>query len=169
MRNPCTIALAGSLLLCVTIAHAQINPSTLLSATSQNASNTNYYFARANDITIIVNVMGFVERPGRYEIASSIDLMNLISLAGGPVADGTLSNVEVIRIVKEGEKSTRKEIKVDLDNLAKLKPEELQLTPGDVILVDRTTWSVVRDVLTVGVSAVLITASITQIISSTKK
>ncbi|HEY6952098.1 MAG TPA: hypothetical protein VI758_06800, partial [Bacteroidota bacterium] len=50
-------------------AEAQVNASSLLSTTSEKVTTTNYYYARPNDITIIVNVVGFVVRPGRYEIA----------------------------------------------------------------------------------------------------
>ena len=39
------------------------------SATSEKMTYTNYYFARPNDLTIIVNVVGFVQRSGCYEIA----------------------------------------------------------------------------------------------------
>jgi protein involved in polysaccharide export with SLBB domain len=160
---------------CLTAVHAQENSSSLLSATSERTTSTNYYFARPNDITMIVNVMGFVQRPGRYEIASSIDLMNLISLAGGPTADGSLSKVKIVRIIKDGEKTvrqdiqpdqktlsvflkeeakiTRREIQLDLDNLSTVRPEDLQLIPGDIVFIDRTTWSTVRDVFGVVQSA----------------
>jgi protein involved in polysaccharide export with SLBB domain len=32
-----------------------------------------------------VNIWGFVKNPGRYEVPSSTDLIQLISFAGGPV------------------------------------------------------------------------------------
>ena len=101
MKTFCSSTLAGLFLLCLTVVHAQENQSSLLSATSEKTTSTNYYYARPNDLTLIVNVMGFVQRPGRYEIASSIDLMNLISLAGGPTTDGSLSKVKIIRITKD--------------------------------------------------------------------
>jgi hypothetical protein len=49
---------------------AQMNVGSLLSATSEKLTTTNFYFARPNDLTIIVNIVGFVERPGRYEICN---------------------------------------------------------------------------------------------------
>jgi hypothetical protein len=182
-------ACAGFLMLCLTVVHAQENSSSLLSATSDKTTSTNYYFARPNDLTLIVNVMGFVQRPGRYEIASSIDLMNLISLAGGPTADGSMSKVKIIRIIKDGEKTvrqdiqpdqktlsvflkeakvTRREIQLDLDNLSTVRPEDLQLMPGDIVFMDRTTWSTVRDAFGVVVSAAVITAAVAQVIYATK-
>ena len=191
MKTFCSSTLAGLLLLCLTVVHAQENQSSLLSATSEKTTSTNYYYARPNDLTLIVNVMGFVQRPGRYEIASSIDLMNLISLAGGPTADGSLSKVKIIRIIKDGEKTvrqdiqpdqktlsvflkeeakiTRREIQLDLDNLSTVRPEDLQLIPGDIVLVDRTTWSTVRDAFSVVVSTAIITTAIAQVIYASKR
>jgi protein involved in polysaccharide export with SLBB domain len=140
---------------------------------------------------MIVSVMGFVQRPGRYEISSSIDLMNLISLAGGPTADGSLSKVKIIRIIKDGEKTvrqdiqpdqktlsaflkeeakiTRREIYLDLEHLSTVRPEDLQLIPGDIVFIDHTTWSTVRDAFGVVVSAAIVTTAIAQIIYASKR
>ena len=181
------IKLIGLLILTFTTAKSQVDQSSMLSTTSERATSTNYFYARTNDFTIIVNVMGFVQKPGRYEIANSIDLLNLISLAGGPTADGSLDKVRIIRIIKDGEKTARRDIKADqsnlsvflpeevkitrqeiqlsLDNLSTIGPEDLQLMPGDVIFVDRTTWSTIRDAFGVVVSAAIITTAVSQIIS----
>ena len=78
------LTLAGS------VARAQLDQlgqSGLLSATSVQQTTSNFYFAKPNELTIIVNVIGFVQKPGRYEISKSIDLVNLIALAGGAVPD----------------------------------------------------------------------------------
>ncbi len=169
MRKFCSVVFAGCLMLCLTDAKAQVNPSSFLSATSVGTTSTNFYFARPNDLTIIVNVIGFVERPGRYEIASSIDLINLISLAGGPTPDGSLSKVNIIRIDGKGEKTTRREIHVDLEDLSTVKQEDLQLAPGDIILVNRTNWSKFRDAFEVVVEASAVTIAVTQVLLYTKK
>jgi len=164
MRKFCSVVCAGFLMLCLTDANAQINPATLLSATSVAATNTNFYYARPNDLTIIVDVVGFVQRPGRYEIATSIDLINLISLAGGPMPDGDLSKVIIVRMVGKGGKTTRQEMKIDLANLSMVKQEDLQLTPGDLVLVDRTSWSTFRDAFGVVLPVVTMTIAIAQIL-----
>jgi hypothetical protein len=168
MKVFCRAACAGFLMFCLTAVHAQENSSSLLSTTSERTTSTNYYFARPNDITMIVNVMGFVQRPGRYEIASSIDLMNLISLAGGPTADGSLSKMKIIRIIKDGEKTvrqdiqpdqktlsvflkeeakiTRREIQLDLDNLSTVRPEGME--EASVMLVGLR-WERIRQAISV--------------------
>lgn len=145
-------------------ADAQVNASSLLSATSERVTSTNYYYARPNDLTIIVNVVGFVQRPGRYEIASTIDLVNLLSLAGGATPDGTLSKVTITRIAKEGENITAKEIHLDLEEFSGIKAEDLVLSPGDMIRVDRNSWAVFRDVFGTVTTLVSIASTIALVI-----
>jgi protein involved in polysaccharide export with SLBB domain len=109
--------------------------------------------------------------------------MNLIALAGGPTADGSLSKMKIIRIIKDGEKTlreeiqpdqktlsafikkeeakvTREEIRLDLENISTVKPEDLQLQPGDIVYMDRTTWSTARDIFTVVVSTAIIVQAV---------
>ncbi len=148
---------------------AQMNVGSLLSATSEKLTTTNFYFARPNDLTIIVNIVGFVQRPGRYEIASTIDLINLISLAGGPTSDGAMNKIKITRIIKEGEHPQRKDIHYDLEDIASVKPESLALSPGDVVSVDRTSWSAFRDGFGVVVSGAIIATAISQVIIATRR
>jgi len=138
---------------------AQVDQSKLLSATSVGTSSTNYYFARPNELTIIVNVLGFVARPGRYEISNSIDLMNVLSLAGGPTADGGLDDVRITRLVKTDSGFERKEMRVNLDELPEVDAADLVLHPGDIIQVDRTGWATFRDVLGVVTTAAIIASA----------
>ncbi len=147
---------------------AQMNVGSLMSATSDRVTTTNYFFARPNDLTIIVNVVGFVQRPGRYEIASNIDLVNLISLAGGPMSDGDLNDVKITRIIKDGEKFRRKDIRVDCEDLTTVRAEELVLAPGDVVTIDRTSWSAFRDGFSVVLSAAVLVTAVSQIVLISK-
>ncbi|MBI5473516.1 MAG: SLBB domain-containing protein [Ignavibacteriae bacterium] len=150
------------------MSRAQIDQSALLSATSINTTTSNYYFAKPNELTIIVNIIGFVQKPGRYEISSSIDLVNLISLAGGPTPDGSMKDVKISRFSSTGGKLERKEVLLDLDELAKVNAAQLVLQPGDIIQVDRTGWSTFRDVFGVVVSAAIITTAVAQVINLTR-
>jgi hypothetical protein len=150
-------------------ADAQIGVGTLLSATSDRVTISNYYFARPNDLTIVVNVVGFVQRPGRYEIASTIDLINLISLAGGPTPDGALNKVTVTRITKDGDIVTRRDIRFDLEEYKTMKDEDLSLSPGDFVNIDRTNWSAIRDGFSVVVSGAIIATAISQVIIATRR
>jgi hypothetical protein len=149
-------------------AFSQIDQSSLLSATSVSTTTSNFYFAKPNELTIIVNVLGFVQRPGRYEISSTIDLVNLLSLAGGPTPDGSLSGVKVTRLVNTGGRLERKEIRMDLDQLTKVSSAELVLQPGDIIEIERTGWSTFRDVFSVVISAAVLTSAVASVITLTR-
>ncbi|MDL1892075.1 hypothetical protein FBQ87_04160 [Sphingobacteriales bacterium CHB3] len=145
-------------------AHAQLDQTGLLSATSVGTTTSNFYFAKPNELTIIVNVLGFVQKPGRYEISSTIDLINLLALAGGPSSDGTLKGVKISRLVRNEERFARQEFTIDLNDLTRVGAEQLALQPGDVVEVDRSTWSVVRDIFgVVGYAAVITTTAATVI------
>jgi len=152
----------------VSSSFAQVDQSTLLSATSVGTSSTNYYFARPNELTIIVNVLGFVARPGRYEISNSIDLMNLLALAGGPTADGALDDVRITRLVKTDGEFQRKEIRVNLDELPQVSEADLVLHPGDIIEVERTGWATFRDVIGVVTTAAIIASAVINVANLVK-
>lgn len=169
MGTYCRAILGAVLLCCFADARAQVNPSTFLSANSEKLTNTNYYFARPNDLTIVVNVMGFVQRPGRYEIASTIDLVNLLTLAGGPTPDGTMSKVTVTRMVKTGGMIQAWKFHLDLEDFGAVKADDLVLSPGDIVYVGRTSWSAFRDALNVVVPAAIITSAVAQVIWATKR
>lgn len=140
---------------------SQIEPSGFLS-TATGSTTSNYYYAKPNELTIVVNVMGFVSRPGRYEISSSIDLVNLLSLAGGPVPDGTLGDVKITRLETVDGRVQRKEIRINLDQLTRVTNEDLVLHPGDLVEVGRSSWATVREIFTVvGYAAVLTTTIVT--------
>jgi hypothetical protein len=98
--------------------------------------------------------------------------------------------VRIIRIIKDGEKTvrqdiqpdlkplnsfikdeskiTRQEIQLDLENLSTIRPEDLQLRPGDMVFIDRKHWATVQDIFGVLVPVVLLTSSVMQIINITK-
>jgi NADH:ubiquinone oxidoreductase subunit F (NADH-binding) len=163
MKKYRRLTLIGMLMFCLFDAHAQVNnPGTFLNSSMQGVTSTNFYYARPNDLTIIVDMVGFVQRPGRYEIASSIDLVNLISLAGGPTPDGDMSSVNIVRLFGRSDSTKREEFHIDLENLTKLGKNDLKLEPGDLVVVDRTSWSSFRDNFGVVASVTALALSILQ-------
>lgn len=150
------------------LSFAQGERGTLLSATLVASSTTNYYFAKPNELTITVDVMGFVQRPGRYEVSNSVSLVNLLALAGGPTSDGSLSDVRITRFVEVDSIVVNKDLRLNLDDIHRLSPADLVLHQGDVIQVSRTGWSIFRDGFSVIVSAAIITGAVAQIIYATK-
>lgn len=149
-------------------AFSQIDRSSLLSATSVGTTTSNFYFAKPNELTIIVNVLGFVQRPGRYEISSTIDLINLLSLAGGPMPDGSMNGVKVTRLLSASSRFERREFRLDLGELTKVTAAELVLQPGDIIEVERTGWSTFRDVFGIVLSVAVLTSAVVSVVSLTR-
>ena len=157
------------LVLLVSNALSQQEQAGFVSASSLNLTTTNYYFAKPNEMTIVVTVMGQVQRPGRYEITKSIDLINLLGLAGCANSDGTLGDVTVTRLTEQGGYIKRNELHLDLASLARVTSADLVVSPGDIISVGHSTWATVRDIFLVTASAAVITTAITQVIIVTRK
>jgi hypothetical protein len=157
----CYILLFASLFV-LTPAFAQVRQEGTLSA-------SNYYFAKPNELTIIVNVMGFVQRPGRYEISNTIDLINLMALAGGATPDGAMNDVKITRVTETEGRIRMREIHLNLEEISRLIYNDLRLQPGDIIQVDRTGWSSFRDTFTVVVGAAIITGAVAQVVYATKR
>jgi translation initiation factor IF-1 len=163
------VSLMAIVEIAVTSAYSQAIQSSILPGTTLSQASSNYYFARPNELTIIVNVVGFVQRPGRYEISNSIDLINLLALAGGGTPDATLSDVKVTRTVEAEGRMRMKEFRVNLDDVAGLTPADLVLRQGDIIQVERSGWASFRDAFGVVVSAAIITTAVAEIIIATKR
>ena len=140
---------------------AQLNQGSVQSA-------TNYVFAKANELTLIVSVVGFVQRPGRYEISSTIDAVNLMALAGGPTADGNMNDVKLTRTTEVDGQLRAREYHLNLEEISKLTGNELRLQQGDIIQVDRTGWSSFRDTFTVVVGLGVITSAVAQVMYATR-
>lgn len=130
-----------------------------------SASAAYYYAAKPGELTMLVNVWGGVERPGRYEISSSTNLIQLISYAGGPEPRAKLSRVRIIRLMEdENGRFSKQELTVDLEHLEKVGNEDLELFPGDTIVIDNSSWPKIRDVISVTVAVATIGASIAVIL-----
>ncbi len=140
--------------------YAQLDKSAFVSTTSTALSTSNYYFAKPNEITITVSVIGNVVRPGRYEISKSIDLMNLVSLAGGPSPEGTISDVKIQRINETASGPRFESLTLDLEDPEGLGPSDLKLSPGDVIYVGQSGWISFKDAFTIVVGAAVIVTAI---------
>ena len=154
--------------MCSTIVTAQTNESSMLSATSTERSTTNYYFAKPNELTIIVNVLGFVQRPGRYEVSRTIDLINLLALAGGATAEGQMDDVKITRVTEVDGRVRMGEIHINLEKVAKLTSDDLKLLPGDIIQVDRSGWAGFKDAFTIIVGAAVITTAVAEVMIAKK-
>lgn len=83
-------------------------------------------------------VWGQVRNPGQYRLPCSPDLIELVSVAGGPLPDADLSRLTLIR-ERDGTRQC-----VDLRQLA-ASGSPLFLVPGDIVIVHGTPWSRIRE------------------------
>ena len=134
------------LLITPLLLHAQIE-SDITSRMAGSATAAYYYIAKPGELTINVNLWGQVRLPGRYEVASKTDLIQLLSLAGGPTTAAKLSEVKVTRIFPTDSGLARQDHYVNLENLEGVTEEDMKLYPGDTIFFDTTAWAQVKDVL----------------------
>jgi hypothetical protein len=135
-----------------------------ISSISGSGATTNFRFAEPNELTIVVNLLGSVQRPGRYEISRSIDLTNLLSLAGGPTDGANLDDIKITRMILKSATAERTEIGVNLSNLAKLNEADLVLRQGDVVFVGRNSGVTFQEVLSYLTSAAVVTTAVISIV-----
>ena len=149
---------AGLVLVDQTAAIAQLRTS----------STTNYRFAEANELTIVVTLLGAVTNPGRYELSRSIDLVNLLALAGGTRESADLSNVRITRTVRTSTKVERREIQVDLEKFSSVDEADLVLSQGDIIFVGHRSGVTFGDVLSYLTTAAVLTTAIVTVMNQTR-
>ncbi len=107
-----------------------------------------YYLGGKEGLTISVNLWGFVKNPGRYEVPSSTDLVQLISFGGGPLEHAQLDGVKIVRQIMQPDSSYNTEvIPVDLKNFQQTGQKTPLLLPGDTIIVPGSTFSAVQQIV----------------------
>lgn len=105
--------------------------------TRTSASGAYYDYSEPTSINIKVAVWGYVRNPGRYVVPSGINLMELLSYAGGPTIDAKLEDLRLFRPKSGGDQEI---ISINYQNLLwgdapKGIYEFPEVLPGDVILV----------------------------------
>jgi len=123
-----------------------------------------YYISKPGEVTMQVNIWGAVQKPGRYEVPTSTNLIQLVSYAGGPNQDAKIDKVKIMRGIKKEGGTSKEEYFLDLEELSTIDESKLVLYPGDTIFIDRSSWSTVRDILTIVTTAAIITSAIANVI-----
>ena len=95
-----------------------------------------YYISKPGEITMSINLWGYVRNPGRYEVPISTDLIQLLSYAGGPLAEANLGSVKISRVVRRDDAIRIVEYTVNLTRLDKLDEKARDLEPGDTIFIE---------------------------------
>jgi protein involved in polysaccharide export with SLBB domain len=141
-----------------------------IGASLTGASPAAYYFiSKTGEITMPINLWGYVKNPGRYEVPISTDLVQLLSFAGGPLADADIADVKITRVMRGGSMQMKKvEYTVDLNHLDRIDDMALNLQAGDTIFIDNIPfqWRDFFSILTT--SAIVITAVSNLILVSTR-
>ncbi len=163
-------ALACTILLAVggSTASAQLVTGGLAPTLPSASAASYYYVSKPGELTMQVNIWGYVHNPGRYEVPTSTDLIQLVSYAGGPIADAQMDEVKVTRFLKRETGISRGEFFVNLNELSKVEQAKLTLYPGDTIYIDHTGWMSVRDAFAVFGSVAIMVTAVAQVIQVTR-
>ena len=88
------------------------------------------------DLLMYVNIWGHVENPGTYLVYDGIDLLTLLSLAGGPSSGAQLKRIQIIN--SDGSSYNKKTINLEsyMNN-----PSQIIIKPHDTIYVKESTSS----------------------------
>ena len=141
-----------------------------LAPTLPSASAASYYYvSKPGELTMQVNIWGYVHNPGRYEVPTSTDLIQLVSYAGGPIQDAKMDQVKVSRFLKRETGISRGEFYVNLEDLSTVEQAKLTLYPGDTIYIEHTSWVNWRDVFSIVGSAAIVTTAIAQVYIATRQ
>jgi hypothetical protein len=93
-----------------------------------------YKVLRSGEVTIDVNLWGFVGRPGHYTVPGSTPLVELLSYAGGPTDQARLVDIRIVHADTASEKRVESfNLEAYRDN-GDLSQNPL-LVPGDTIIV----------------------------------
>jgi polysaccharide export outer membrane protein len=85
----------------------------------------------------MVYVLGEVNRPGQYQLARPLDVMQALSLAGGLTAFASQNNIKVLR--REGDRQTALPFRYGDVKEGEGLESNIRLRSGDVVVVPGTT------------------------------
>jgi hypothetical protein len=109
-----------------------------------------YKLTKPGEYSITVNVWGYVKVPGRYEVPSDCDIIQLISFAGGPANHADLENIKLYRIRPDSGSTTKQDLTmVNLEDILKSKNRPMLLQHSDTIVLEPTTYPFWMDLLAV--------------------
>ena len=115
------------------------------------------------ELQMKVSIWGEIGSPGMYSIPEGSDLLLLVTLAGGPTKDASVSNIRIVRSFPEPEV-----IYVDLGQFFRTgKRDKIPgLSPGDMIFVQKTRYRTFMEIMGV-VSEIFYTAGFLYVIYTT--
>lgn len=165
MKPTCVLVLvAGALVVTMAspVLHAQTDTASL--STPGGGGGGFYDYSRFGGIPMEVNIWGFVRSPGRYKVPSSTTLVELISLAGGPLEFAFTNQIRVVRDVTVDRTIQQSVVVYDMDQFVArgdtalnpiLYPNSTVFVPGDSSpSTFSNTFSIVASIATLTLSIV---------------
>ena len=127
-----------------------------------------YFISKSGEITMPINLWGYVKNPGRYEVPISTDLVQLVSFAGGPLAEANLTSVKITRVMRRDTQIHKVEFIVNLKHLDQIDDMALNLQAGDTIFIDAIAFQW-RDFFSIVTTAAIVTAAVANLINVTRQ
>ena len=120
-----------------------------------NTGGSYYVYGTGTGYQIDVNVWGFVQTPGKFNVPSSTNLMQIISYAGGPTDRARLEDIRIVHDQTVDSSFTELVEIYNLDEFVRtgdtllnpvIYPNDTIIVPGDALNVFREVLGIVRDV-----------------------
>jgi hypothetical protein len=109
-----------------------------------------YFFNRGEGILIDVNLWGQVGKPGKYYVPYNIDLVSLLSIAGGPAVTAKLDDIRIVRYARADTTVIEKVVRVDIEKFIETGEQNFPLLiRGDTVIVPGGPISVLNTIVTV--------------------
>jgi hypothetical protein len=163
----------GVVILCSSSATAQVGASGGIGAgggqpVPGSANVPIYRVMKAGEITMSVNLWGFVGGPGHYDIPASTTLVELLSYAGGPTAQSRLTDIRIIHA------DTTYEKRVEVFNIQQyIESGDVSQNPylltGDTIVVSGRALDVFFQTVSIITNIMVIVTALINFISFTAK
>ena len=114
----------------------------------QSRSAANYIVEDVpGELRINVNIWGYINYPGRYEIPISTNLIQLVTLAGGPKTHALMDEIMIYRVTSDGRRIL---VEVDLEDPENINEAEVILRNEDTIVIDYSaiiTWNQIFSII----------------------
>jgi hypothetical protein len=166
MKLPVLSILLASLLTSAAWAQGN-NPSPVSTPPPGGSSAPIYKITKGRELTIPINLWGFVGSPGHYEVPSSTTLVELLSYAGGPAPNARLVDIRIIHA------DTADENRVRTYNLENFRDGDMGenplLVPGDTIIVGGKALDVFFQAVGIVTNIMVIVTALINFISFTTK
>lgn len=117
-----------------------------------------YDYSEEDEVNINISVWGFVKFPGKYLVPSYVELIDVISYAGGPTDDAHLDDIRLFRKTESGSSKLHQYNYDDLmwkdknETDIEITYEPVKIKAGDVVVVTGSQRLYFRDYLTITLS-----------------